>query len=210
MAVTSLQELYLQKLQMIYDAEQQTLKAFPRVIKMARNDDLRNGLEAHRQQTEEQVRRLDELFSRRGQNAQRAESVSMRALLQEAEQILPTIQDDDTRDAFIIAAQQAVEHHEIAAYGTARTWARQSGFAEDAQVLEGILEQEKRADQLLSDVAERMVNREAATRGRDVDVTQRAQRAQQDDRAASSGRSSTGGGARPVGTGEIDAQVRPR
>jgi ferritin-like metal-binding protein YciE len=207
MAVTSLQELYLQKLQMIYDAEQQTLKAFPRVIKMARNDDLRNGLEAHRQQTEEQVRRLDELFSRRGQDAQRAQSLSMRALLQEAEQILPTIQDDDTRDAFIIAAQQAVEHHEIAAYGTARTWARQSGFADDAQVLEGILEQEKRADQLLTDVAERIVNREAATRGRDVDVTQRAQ---QGDRAASSGRSSTSGGARPVGTGEIDAQVRPR
>jgi ferritin-like metal-binding protein YciE len=204
MAITSLQALYQQKLQMIYDAEQQALQAFPRIIQMVRNDDLRTGLEKHRRQTEEQARRMDELLRRRGQGAERTESASMRALLRETEQLLAMIQDEDTRDAFIIAAQQAVEHHEIAAYGTARTWARQSGFTEDARLLEEILDQEKDADQLLSDVAERIVNREAATRGSDAGVTQRAQPG---DRAGTSTRPASGGSApRPR---DADSQPRP-
>jgi ferritin-like metal-binding protein YciE len=205
MAITSLQELYLQKLQMIHDAEQQTLQAFPRIIANVCNDDLRTGLEAHRRQTEEQVRRLEELCRRRGQSAQRAESLSMRALLQEGEQLLSTIQDDDARDAFIIAAQQAVEHHEIAAYGTARTWARQSGFTDDARVLEEILQQEKNADKLLSDIAERMVNPEAATRARDVDVTQRAQPG---DRARPSSRQPSAGLGQTANVRGTDGEVR--
>jgi ferritin-like metal-binding protein YciE len=207
MAVTSLQELYLQKLQMIYDAEQQTLQAFPRAIQMAHNENLRNGLEAHRRQTEEQVRRLEGLFSARGQSPKRTESRSMRALLQEAEEVLPTIQDDDTRDAFIIAAQQAVEHHEIADYGTGRTWARQLGFDDDAAVLQEILDQERSADKLLSDVAERMVNPDAAAGTGDLDVTPRAQPG---DRAADAGgRASSGGGARTTGDGGAIGEAEP-
>jgi ferritin-like metal-binding protein YciE len=204
MAITSLQALYQQKLQMIYDAEQQALQAFPRVIQMVGNDDLRAGLEKHRRQTEEQARRLDELLRRRGESAQRTESASMRALLRETEQLLAMIQDEDTRDAFILAAQQAVEHHEIAAYGTARTWARQSGFTEDARLLEEILEQEKDADQQLSDVAERVVNREAATRGSEAGA---AQRAQPGDKAGTPTRPASGGAPRPR---EADNQPRPR
>jgi ferritin-like metal-binding protein YciE len=198
MTITSLQELYIQKLQMIYDAEQQTLEAFPRVIQMAHDDDLRERLESHRRQTEEQVRCLDGLFRARGQSTQRIESRSMRALLQEAAQLLPTIEGDDTRDAFLIAAQQAVEHHEIAAYGTARAWARQLGFDDDADVLEDILDQEKAADKLLSEVAERQVNAQAARKARDVDVTQRAQPG---DRAAGAAGSSSGGARTTGGSG---------
>jgi ferritin-like metal-binding protein YciE len=193
MAVTSLQELYVQKLQMIYDAEQQTLEAFPRVIQMARNDDLRTGFEAHRQQTEDQVRRLEKLFQAHGESSKRADCLSMRALLQEAQQVLPSIQDDDTRDAFLIAAQQGVEHHEIADYGTARTWARQLGFRDDARTLQEILRQEESTDQLLSDIAERMVNPVAASATSDVDVTPRARPG---DRTAEAARSSSGGSSR--------------
>jgi ferritin-like metal-binding protein YciE len=196
MAITSLQELYLQKLQMIYDAEQQGQQALSRLVQAAHNGDLRSALQAHRQQTEEQVRRLEGLFRTRGESAERIESRSMRALIQEAEQVLPTIQDDDTRDAFLIAAQQAVEHHEIADYGTARTWARQLGFSEDASVLQAILDQERNADKLLSEVAERMVNPEAATAAGDVDVTGRAQAG---DRGAAAARSSSAGGGRTTG-----------
>jgi ferritin-like metal-binding protein YciE len=205
MAITSLQELYVQKLQMIYDAEQQTLQAFPRAIQSARNDELRRGLEAHRQQTEDQVRRLEQVFRARGQAPQRAECRSMRALLLEAEEVLPNIRDEDTRDAFIIAAQQGVEHHEIADYGTARTWARQLDFDDDAAVLEAILDEERRADQLLSDVAERMVNPEAASASSDVDVTPRAQPG---DRTADAARSSSGG-ARTTGAGGGISDAEP-
>jgi ferritin-like metal-binding protein YciE len=204
MAITSLQELYFQKLQMIYDAELQTLQEFPRAIQQARNEELRSGLQAHRQQTEEQARRLDGLFRAHEQSAQRTECRSMRALVEEAEAVLPMIEDDDTRDAFIIAAQQGVEHHEIADYGTARTWARQIGFNDDAAVLQQILDQEVNADKLLSRVAERMVNPDAA-KGADVDVTPRAQPG---DRAAASGGSSSGG-ARPTGSGGVSGEAEP-
>jgi hypothetical protein len=122
----------------------------------------------------------------------------MRALLQEGEELAPAIQDEDTRDAFLISAQQAVEHHEIAAYGTVRTWARQLDFDDDASVLQAILDEERRADQLLSDVAERMVNPEAASAASDVDVTPRAQPG---DRTAAATRSPGAGGARPTGDG---------
>jgi ferritin-like metal-binding protein YciE len=205
MAITSLQELYQKKLQMIYDAEHQGQQAMPRLLQAARNGDLRSALQAHRQQTEEQVRRLDGLFRSHGQSPERTECRSMRALIQEAEQLLPTIQDDDTRDAFVISAQQAIEHHEIADYGTARTWARQLGFGEDASVLQAILEQERNADKLLSDVAERMVNPEAAAAG-DVDVTGRAQPG---DRAAASARSTGAGGGRTTSDRGATSDAEP-
>ena len=76
--------------------------------------------------------------------------------------MLPRIQDPDTIDAFIIAAAQAVEHHEIAAYGTARAWAEQLGFTDDANVLQNTLDEENRADKLLSSIAERSVNEQAS------------------------------------------------
>jgi ferritin-like metal-binding protein YciE len=173
--INSLDQLYVQKLQMIYDAERQTLEAFPRLTQMVQNDDLRTGMEAHRQQTEDQARQVEQLVRARDGQTQGMTCLSMRALIQEAEQTLPSIQDPDTRDAFIIAAQQAVEHHEMAAYGTARTWAQELGYDDDAAMLQSILDQEGSTDKLLSDVAERRVNPQASSGGSDVDVTPRAQ-----------------------------------
>ena len=122
MPATSLQDLYTQKLQLLLDAEQQGLSAMPQLVQQVQNEQLRTALQQHHRQTEQQVERLQQLIGNRqgGQSMQNSECISMRALIQEAQTLLPNIQDPDTIDAFIIGAQQAVEHHEIAAYGTAR------------------------------------------------------------------------------------------
>ena len=162
MPITSLQDLYLNKLQLTHDAERQILQALPQLAQAVQSSELRQGLEAHQRQTEEQVRRLEQIFQREGQRPQSVQCASMRALIQEGQQLLQQVQDPDTRDALIIAAAQAVEHHEIAAYGTARTWARQLGRDEDAELLQQTLQEEEQTDKQLTQIAERMVNPAAA------------------------------------------------
>ncbi|MFL5617448.1 MAG: DUF892 family protein [Gemmatimonadaceae bacterium] len=165
MPATSLNDLYLQKLQLLLDAEEQGLQAMPQLAQRVKNPKLRKALEAHRRQTEQHVQRLQRLAQRRAQGPENTPAngcVSMRALVEEAQTILPTIQDADTTDAFIIGAQQAVEHHEIASYGTARTWAQHLGYDEDADLLQQTLDEEEDTDELLTQIAERSVNREAS------------------------------------------------
>jgi ferritin-like metal-binding protein YciE len=167
--MNSLQDLYQAKLQMIYDAEQQGLQAYPQLLQQIQHDELRQAVQTHMQQTQQQVQQLEQLFQQSGQGgAQRRPCPSMTALIQEAQQMMQQIQDPATREAFLIGAAQAMEHHEIAAYGTARAWAEQLGRDQDVQVLQRILEQEEQTDKLLSQVAERMVNREAAQGDREV------------------------------------------
>ena len=162
MPINSLQDLYLNKLQMIYDAEQQNLQALPQVAQQVNHPQLRQGIEMHQRQTQEQVRRLEQIFQRLGQGPQGMECMTMKALIQEGQEMMGQIQDPDTLDAFLIGALQAVEHHEIAAYGTARTWAQQLGQNEDADLLQQTLREEEQTDKQLTEIAERMVNREAA------------------------------------------------
>jgi ferritin-like metal-binding protein YciE len=163
MPVNSLQDLYQQKLQMILDAEQQGLQAYPQMLGMVQHQELRQAMQTHMQQTQQQVQQLQQLAQQGGQSMQGGQPcVSMQALIQEAQQVLGQIQDPDTRDAFLICSAQAIEHHEIAAYGTARAWARELGRDQDVQVLEQILDQEKQTDALLTQLAERRVNQEAA------------------------------------------------
>ena len=170
MPATSLQDLYTQKLQLLLDAEQQGLSAMPQLVQQVQNEQLRTALQQHHRQTEQQVQRLQQLMGSRqsGQSMQNNECISMRALIQEAQMMLPNIQDSDTIDAFIIGAQQAIEHHEIAAYGTARTWAQQLGFDEDADLLQETLDEEGETDHKLTELAERAINIEALTGDREV------------------------------------------
>jgi ferritin-like metal-binding protein YciE len=179
MPVNSLHDLFLVKLQMIYDAEQQGLQAMPLMAQRVSNPELRQGLEMHRAQTEQQVQRLEQLFQLEGMSPKARECTSFRALVSEAQTQMSEIQDPTTLDAFIIAAQQAAEHHEIAAYGTARSWAQELGRSEAAQLLEQTLNEEKQADQLLTEMAERRVNQEASegVSMSDRDVTRSAMRA---------------------------------
>jgi ferritin-like metal-binding protein YciE len=205
MAINSLQDLYVNKLQKIYDAEQQGLQAMQQLSQMVSNPDARQGLDAHRRQTEEQVRRLEQIFQRQGQRAQGQECASMRALVQETQQMAQQVQDPDTLDAFLISAQQVMEHHEIADYGTARTWARQLGNDEDAQLLQQTLQEEEQADKLLSRIAERNVNVQAAQGDRDV--TRSAQR--DDATPGAGGRAATGSTSRAsMGDASADRDAR--
>jgi ferritin-like metal-binding protein YciE len=172
MPATSLNDLYLQKLQLLLDAEEQGLRAMPQLAQRVQSPELRKALETHRRQTEQHVERLQRLAQRRARGPENMPAngcVSMRALIEEAQTILPTIQDADTTDAFIIGAQQAVEHHEIASYGTARTWAQQLGYDEDADLLQQTLDEEGETDELLTQIAEHSVNREAS-QGADRDA----------------------------------------
>ena len=186
MPATSLQDLYAQKLQLLLDAEQKGLSAMPQLVQQVHNEQLRAALQKHHRETEQQVQRLQQLIGKRksGQSMQNNECISMRALIQEAQTLLPNIQDPDTIDAFIIGAQQGVEHHEIAAYGTARTWAQQLGFDEDADLLQESLDEEGEADKMLTQIAERSVN-EHASQGSDREVGVRS--GGQGDRARSGG-----------------------
>ena len=162
MPATSLDDLYLQKLQLVLEAEEQGLDAIPQLAQMVRDTKLRDMLQTHRRQSQEHVRRLEQLIAARGRRAPKEECVSMRALIEEAQDTVAMIEDPDTIDAFVIGAQQAIEHHEIAAYGTARSWARQLGLDADVDVLQKTLDEEREADELLSTIAEGRVNERAA------------------------------------------------
>jgi ferritin-like metal-binding protein YciE len=159
-------------------------------VQQVRNEQLRSALQQHHRQTEGHVQRLQQLVGNRqsGQRTQNNECISMRALIQEAQQTLPNIQDPDTIDAFIIGAQQAIEHHEIASYGTARSWAWQLGFDEDADLLQQTLDEEGEADKMLSSIAERSVNQQASQRSeREVGIKS----GREGERATSGGSSTT-------------------
>lgn len=169
MPATSLDDLYSQKLQLLLNAEQQGVDAMPQFAQAVHDTKLRDALQLHRHQSEEHVRRLERLIGARSRSAQNRECVSMRALIEETESTLSTIQDPDTIDAYIIGAQQAIEHHEIAAYGTARAWAQQLGLDDDATALQRTLDEEGQANELLSRIAEERVN-ERASKGAEREV----------------------------------------
>ena len=196
MPVNTLHDLYLVKLQMIYDAEQQGMQATSLIAQSVTNPELRQGLERHQAQTGQQLERLTQLFRLEGMSPNARQCVSFHALVTEAQTMMSEIQDPTTLDAFLIAAQQAAEHHEIAAYGTARAWAEELGRTEAVGLLEQTLEEEKHADQLLTEMAERRVNPEASegVSMADRDVTPGAMR---DD--AMAGGSAGGGSSRERG-----------
>ena len=196
---TSLQDLYLNKLRMVYDAEQQALKAMPQMLQKAKDSELKQGFERHQQETQGQVRRLEQLFQSLGQQAQPLECKPLRAMVEEAQQVASGIQDADTLDAFLVSGAQAIEHHEIAEYGTLRSWAKQLGRDEDAQLLQQTLDEEGNADKLLTRVAEGMVNRRAA-KGGEREVSRGT--------ARESGATSGGGSSRGTSTGAPDEASR--
>ena len=200
---TSLQDLYRNKLRMIYDAERQGLEAMPRMAQMARNPELRQSIERHQRETEEQVRRLEQVFQRLGQQPEPLECRPLRAMVEEAQQVAAGIQDPHTLDAFIVSAAQAIEHHEIAEYGTARSWAMQLDRSEEAELLQRTLDEEGMTDKVLTEIAERMVNERAAKgAGAEREVPIGAAR---EGGAASGG----AGGARSTSTGAGDEASLP-
>jgi ferritin-like metal-binding protein YciE len=161
MAMENMQDLYLHELKDIYNAEKQILQALPKMAKAANHDSLRKAFEEHRQVTEEQVRRLETIFDDLGEKAAGKKCKGMEGLLEEGEEILEEDADPDVRDAAMIAAAQRVEHYEIAAYGTARTYAKHLGFDRHVELLQQTLDEESATDERLTQLAETRINRDA-------------------------------------------------
>ena len=149
----ALKELYIDELKDIYNAENQLVKALPKMAKAANSDELRTGFEEHLQQTRGHVQRLEQIFKALGEKPSGKKCKAMEGLVAEGAEIMGEDYDDDVMDAALIAAAQRVEHYEIAAYGTVRTYAELLGEDTGAQLLEQTLEEEKETDQKLTDMA---------------------------------------------------------
>jgi ferritin-like metal-binding protein YciE len=150
----NLNELFLEELADIYDAERQLVKALPKIAAAATSEELKNALEKHLEQTEVHVRRVEQVFEIFGGKAKPKKCRAMEGLLAEGEEILKEDMEPAVKDAAIIAAAQKVEHYEIASYGTLRTWAELLQKDEAVSLLDDTATEESEADDTLSGLAE--------------------------------------------------------
>jgi ferritin-like metal-binding protein YciE len=172
-SIDSMNELFVDELRDIYDAEKRLTKAIPKLAKKASNEDLRSALEEHLQETEGQISRLEQAFEHLGEKAKGKPCAGMKGIIEEGdEHVGEDYEDDDLRDAVIIGSAQRVEHYEIAAYGTAIAHARLLEQDDIVQLLEESLEEEKAADAKLSEIAESVVNLEAADQSEDSEESE--------------------------------------
>ena len=161
--VDSLKTLLIEQVKDLYDAEKRLTKAIPKLAKASTNEELQAALEAHLGETEEQVARLEQIFELLEERPKAKPCEGMKGLIEEGnEHAKEDYDDDDLRDAMIIGSAQRVEHYEIAGYGTAIAHARLLGLDDVVELLEETLAEEKAADQKLTDIAESLVNLEAA------------------------------------------------
>lgn len=158
MPLDSLRELYVEKLKDLYSAENQIIRALPRMIKGATTPELQQALQDHLKVTEGHVRRIEQITQSMNKSPRGKKCSGMEGLLQEGKELLQEQAESDVLDAGIIAAAQGVEHYEIAGYGTARTWAEMLGEGKAARLLEQTLQEEKQADELLTQLAESFIN----------------------------------------------------
>jgi len=149
----ALKELYIDELRDIYNAENQLVKALPKMAKAASSDELRTGFEAHLEQTRGHVQRLEQIFKELGEKPSGKKCKGMEGLVAEGQEMMDEDFEDDLMDAALISAAQRVEHYEIAAYGTVRTYAELLGEENAVTLLEQTLQEEKETDQKLTDLA---------------------------------------------------------
>ena len=154
MAKGSLRELYIDELRDLYNAETQITKALPKMAKASTNPELREAFEEHLRQTAEQVSRLEQIFDMLEEKPTGKKCLGMEGLLKQGAETMREEYEDAVMDAGIIGAAQRVKHYEIAAYGTAKEYARLLGEDEHVSLLEQTLEEEKQTDQKLTQLAE--------------------------------------------------------
>jgi ferritin-like metal-binding protein YciE len=162
MAEKKLNDLFLDTLKDIYFAERQILKNLPKMAKAAKSAELKKAFLTHRDQTEQHVERLQEVFELIGRRAQAKTCEAIKGILEEGEEIMEEYNGSEALDAGLLAAGQAVEHYEMSRYGTRKTWASQLGLKDAVSLLDETLQEEKQTDALLSSLAESSVNQEAA------------------------------------------------
>jgi len=162
--IKTMDDLFLHVVQDIYYAEQQILKSLPKMIDLATSRDLSSGLRAHKDETEKQIERLEQVFKALGEEPKGVNCPAIDGIIKEADELTGEISDKQVLDAAIVAAAQAVEHYEITRYGTLISWAEELGRDNVVRLLTTNLNEEKAADKKLSTVAEkRGVNRKAAS-----------------------------------------------
>ncbi len=162
MELDTLNELYVDELKDLYSAENQILKALPRMIKAASNRQLKQGFTKHERQTRQHVKRLERIFRSLGEKPTGKKCVGMEGVLKEGSELIKERPEPDVLDAGLIAAAQHVEHYEMAGYGTVRTWARVLGHDDHESLLQQTLDEERDTDEALTAIAESSINIEAA------------------------------------------------
>ena len=163
MAEESLQDVYVDQLKDLWSAEQQILKALPKMAQGAANAKLRSAFEEHEVVTRVHVERLEQIFQQLGEKPGGKKCKGMEGLLEEGKETLEEHEESISRDAALIADAQRVEHYEIAGYGTVRTMANILGLADQAEILQKTLDEEGETDKKLTMLAETVVNVEAVS-----------------------------------------------
>jgi ferritin-like metal-binding protein YciE len=158
----TLDDLFLDTLKDIYYAEKQILKALPKMAKAAQAPELKAAFETHREETEGQVERLEKVFELVGKRAQGKACEAILGIIEEGKEIMEEFKGAPALDAGLLSGAQAVEHYEIARYGTLKSWATKLGMPEAARLLDQTLQEEKKTDMLLSKLADSSLNQKAA------------------------------------------------
>ncbi len=157
-AISTLDELFVQELRDMYDAEKQLVKALPKMAKAAEHDELVNAIQEHLEQTKGHVERLEQVFSQLDTKPRGKHCAGMAGIIEEGGEVMNDA-ESPVLDAALVSAAQRVEHYEISAYGTLIAYARQLGHDDAAELLEETLNEEKEADRKLTELAEGTLNR---------------------------------------------------
>jgi ferritin-like metal-binding protein YciE len=155
-------DLFVHQLQDVYYAENQIVKNLPKMIEKARDSKLKQGFQTHLEETRTHVQRLEQVFKMHGAEVQAVDCPAMDGIIEEADEVAGDVADPNVLDAALTAAAQAVEHYEIARYGTLIAWAKRLGRNDCASILEKTLEEEKATDKKLTQLAESQINARAA------------------------------------------------
>jgi len=158
----SLQQAFGHKLQCLYDVELRLVEALPKMREAATNPELKQGFGSHLTETEGQVLRLERIFQMLNEKPQRVTASVLKALVAEGDEIISAKGEPSVKDAVLIAVGRSVEHHEMALYETAVTWAQALGLSEAAELLQETLEEEESADEKLSTLAEAAIHAHGA------------------------------------------------
>lgn len=159
--VKTLNDLFLDGLKDIYYAEKQILRALPKMAKATESDELRQAFETHKEETQGQIERLDQVFEMLEKRASGKTCDAIVGIIDEGKEIMEEYGESDALDAGIVSSAQAIEHYEICRYGTLRTWAQSLGMNDAAKLLDETLEEEKKTDALLTELAQKAANPKA-------------------------------------------------
>ncbi len=159
MAVDTIERLFIEELKDLHSAEKQITKTLPKLIEAATSDDLKKAFEHHLRETEGQIERLDKAFEMLGTRPKEKTCDGMKGILAEGSEMLHETKEGDVRDVALISAAQRVEHYEMAAYGSVRSYAEQLNKSEIAELLQQTLKEEKAADKKLTEISEKVNSR---------------------------------------------------